>query len=127
MDYTQGISIDGMYFDIPLVSLKRKADVLDKYAERTEDGDLHRKVLGVYYNYDLSIGIVDDSALYDRLFNKLTEPVEFHDITLPTSNGTYTFRGYISSVSDEYKQILGNKATFQGLTCRLTAKTPTRR
>ncbi len=32
MEYTQGIRIDGIYFDVPLVSIKRTADFLDKYA-----------------------------------------------------------------------------------------------
>ena len=37
MLYTQGIYIDGMYFDVPLVSVKREAKVLDKFAEREEE------------------------------------------------------------------------------------------
>lgn len=127
MDYTQGIQIDGILFDIPLVSIKRTADVLDKYANRTEDGDLKREIIGVYFNYQMSVGIVENQALYDALWDKLTEPTEFHEITLPTSNGTYTFTGYISSVSDEYRKITDSGATFQGLTCKFTSKKPTRR
>ena len=50
MKFTQGIIVDGTYFDLPMVSLKRSADFLDKYAERTEDGVLHRELIGVYYN-----------------------------------------------------------------------------
>lgn len=127
MDYTQGIKIDGIFFDIPLVSIKRTADVLDKYANRTEDGDLKREIIGVYFNYQMSVGIVENQALYDALWDKLTEPTEFHEITLPTSDGTYTFTGYISSVSDEYRKITDSGATFQGLTCKFTSKKPTRR
>ena len=40
--FTQGIKIDGEFFDVPLVSIKRTGDFLDKYANRTEDGVLHR-------------------------------------------------------------------------------------
>ena len=32
-------SIDGVSFDIPVVSVKRESSVLDKYATRTEHGD----------------------------------------------------------------------------------------
>lgn len=127
MDFTQGIRIDGIYFDIPLVSLKRNADVLDKYAKRTEDGDLKRKVIGVYYNYQLTVGVVNDIDTYKSLWNKLTEPVEFHTIELPDASGTYSFVGYVSSVSDEYRKITTSGATFQGLTCKFTAKSPSRR
>lgn len=127
MTYTQGISIDGIHFDIPMISLKRTADVLDKYANRTEDGDLKREVIGVYYNYQLSVGVVENQSVYDALWDKLTEPTEFHEITLPTSEGTYTFTGYVSSVSDEYRKITPTGATFQGLTCKFTSKKPSRR
>lgn len=128
MRFKRGISIDGIYFDIPMVSLKRTADVLDKYAERTEDGELHREIIGVYYNYTLNAGssnaFGDDD--YERLWDKLTEPVPFHEISLPVKNGSYTFTGYISSVSDEYMKIEEDDADFKGLTCRFIAKRPAR-
>ena len=127
MDFTQGIKIDNTYFDIPMVSLKRTADVLDKYANRTEDGDLKREIIGVYYNFQLTVGVVNDSALYQSLWNKLTEPTEFHTVELPDISGVYRFTAYISSVSDEYMKINNNSATFQGLTAKFTAKSPARR
>lgn len=127
MTFTQGIKIDNIYFDIPMVSLKRTADVLDKYANRTEDGDLKREIIGVYYNFQLTVGTIDDVDLYQSLWNKLTEPTEFHTIELPVGRGTYSFVGYISSVSDEYMKIKNNSALFQGLTAKFTAKSPSRR
>ena len=121
--------VDGIFFDIPMVSLKRTADFLDKYAERTEDGELQRELIGVYYNYTLTAGTSTDfgETDYETFWNKMTEPVEFHDISIPTQSGYYTFRGYISSVSDEYKKILENEAEFTGFTCKLTAKGPARK
>lgn len=124
--YTQGISIDGIYFDVPLVSIKRKADFLDKYAERTEDGDLKRELIGVYYNYQITFGVINDDVTYDALYNKLTEPVEYHDFVVPTTGGVYRFRGYISNVSDEVYQITGDTAKFRGLQCKYTSKKPSR-
>lgn len=128
MKFEKGIKVDGVHFDIPMVSLKRNADFLDKYAERTEDGELHRELIGVYYNYILTVGTSTDfgDTDYDAFWDKMTEPVEFHDISIPTQAGYYTFRGYISSVSDEYKKILDNEAEFTGFTCRFTAKSPAR-
>lgn len=126
-EYTQGIYIDGAYFDVPLVSVKRNANFLDKYAEREEEtGDLLRELIGVYLNYTLSFGTIDDDNLYERLFNKLTEPVEFHDFTLPSTKGSYSFRGYISSVSDEMEKIMDDTVKFKGLTCKYTVKAPWR-
>lgn len=129
MKFEKGIKVDGIFFDIPMVSLKRTADFLDKYAERTEAGEMQRELVGVYYNYTLTAGTSTDfgDTDYGAFWDKMTEPVEFHDISLPTQGGYYTFRGYISSVSDEYKKILDNKAEFTGFTCKLTAKSPARR
>lgn len=124
--YTQGITIDGTCYDIPLISIKRTADFLDKYAERTEDGDMQRELVGVYYNYQLSIGVVDDDRLYMSLWDKLTEPTEFHDFIVPTTSGKYSFRGYISSVSDEIEKVYSDSARFKGLSCKFTAKAPAR-
>lgn len=128
MKFEKGLIVDGTYFDIPMVSLKRSADFLDKYAERTEDGVLHRELIGVYYNFNLTVGTSSEfgDTDYDAFWEKMTEPVEFHEISIPTKNGYYTFTGYISSVSDEYKKILNNKAVFTGFTCNLTAQSPAR-
>lgn len=126
-DYTQGIIIDGTLYDVPLVSVKRSFDVLDKYAERNEEnGDLLREVLGVYANYDLAFGVIDDDDTYQGLIDKLTEPVAFHDFILPSTKGDFTFRGYISKVADEIMKIHSDTVTFQGLTCKFTMKKPFR-
>lgn len=128
MEFQRGIKVDGTFFDIPMVSLKRNANFLDKYAERVESGDLERELIGVYYNYTLTVGTSSDfgDTDYDEFWDKMTEPVEFHDISIPTGNGYYTFKGYISSVSDEYEKILKDKAVFKGFTCKFTAKSPAR-
>lgn len=125
--YTQGIYIDGMYFDVPLVSVKREAKVLDKYAEREEEsGDLLRELIGVYLNFTMNFGTIDDDDLYERLFDKLTEPVAFHDVTLPSTKKSYTFKCYVSSVSDEMEKIMDDTVKFKGLTCKYIAKAPWR-
>lgn len=127
MLYTQGIYIDGMYFDVPLVSVKREAKVLDKFAEREEEsGDMLRELLGIYLNYTMNFGTIDDDDLYERLFDKLTEPVAFHDVTLPSTKKSYTFKCYVSSVSDEMEKIMDDTVKFKGLTCKYIAKAPWR-
>lgn len=126
-EYTQGIYIDGAFFDVPLVSVKREAKVLDKYAEREEEtGDLKRELLGVYLNFTMNFGTIDDDDLYERLFDKLTEPVDFHDVTLPSTKKSYTFKCYVSSVSDEMEKIMDDTVKFKGLTCKYIAKAPWR-
>ena len=89
MKFHKGIKIDGVFFDIPMVSLKRNADFLHKYAERNEEGELLAEMIGVYYNYTLTAGTSSDfgDTDYDAFWDKMTEPVEFHDISIPTKQG----------------------------------------
>ena len=46
--YTQGLIIDGTTYQVPLVSIKRTLDFLEKFAERTEDGDIQIETIGLY-------------------------------------------------------------------------------
>ena len=126
-EYTQGIYIDGNLYNVPLVSIKRTFDVLDKYAERNEEnGDLLREILGVYANYQLNFGIIEDDDLYERLIDKLTEPEEFHEFEIPDTKKPFSLRGYISQVSDEVMKSYGDTVKYQNLTCKFTMKKPFR-
>ncbi len=121
------VIIDGQTYHIPVVSLKRKAEFLDKYASRTEDGVLHRELIGVYYNYQLQLGSTLDTAEYARLWRKLTEPTEFHTVTVPDESVDYTFTAYFSNVSDEVRRIVNGKNYWQNLTVNFTAREPARK
>ena len=77
--------------------IKRNADFLDKYAERTDDGDLQRELIGVYFNYkniNFEKQTDENYSEYERLYNKLTEAEEFHNIEIA---GT-SFKAYFSNL-----------------------------
>jgi hypothetical protein len=120
------ITIDGIAYDIPILGIKRKAEVLDKYAERSEDGVLHREILGVYFNYSLEIGTTTNTAEYARLWSKLTEPEEFHTVTVPDESGNFTFTAYFAGVSDTLRKTAGEKNYWKGLTVNFIARSPAR-
>jgi hypothetical protein len=117
--------IDTVIYQVPILQLKRKANILDKYAYRSEDGVLHREVIGTFYNYSLKIGIVNDTALYNRLFDVLSAPVVSHSVELPHDH--ISFKGYFSSVEDEVLRLTDDGAVYKELTCNLTAMVPRRR
>lgn len=121
------VYIDSTRYDVPVSDIKRTADVLDKYATRTENGSLKRKIIGVYFNYEITFGDVLDNAEYNALFDKLTEPTEFHEITVPASDGDFTFTAYISKVSDSMIAQYNGKNYFGELKASFTAKEPARR
>ena len=121
------VYIDGNRYDVPVKELKRTADVLDKYATRTENGKLKRKLIGVYFNYDITFGDTLDTDVYHALFDKLTEPVEFHEITVPASDGDFVFTAYITKVSDNLVAQYNGKNHFGSLKASFTAQAPARR
>ena len=118
--------IDGIGYKIDVLSVKRTADFLDKHAERTENGDLERELIGVYFNYKLQLGPGIDRTEYARLWDKLTEPVEFHEVTVPDEDGDYTFTAYFSNVADELLRKVAEKNYWKNLTVNFIAKKPAR-
>lgn len=120
------IIIDGERYDVDVISVKRKADFLDKYAERTEDGDLKRELIGVYFNYELKFGPGADTKEYGRLWDKLTEPIEYHQVTVPDCDGDYTFTAYFASIADELLLKKAAQNFWRNLTAHFKAKAPAR-
>lgn len=118
------VIIDSITYNIPVISITRKAEFLDKSAERTEDGILHRQLIGVYFNYQLQFGSTTDTTEYAALWAKLTEATGFHTVTVPDESGNYTFTAYFSNVADKVRKIQGSKNYFNGLTVNFIAQSP---
>jgi hypothetical protein len=97
--------------------------VLDKSAERTADGKLHRQILGVYYNYKIEFAYGADPSVYNALYTKLTEKKEFHTVVIP---GGYTYSAYIASVEDEMARVDDNTGVvyYRGLSASFIAEDP---
>lgn len=119
------IQIDGQEYKVPLLSpMDRKGDILDLTANRTEDGVLHREVIGTYYNYTLNFLTPSDRAEYERLWWKLTEPVASHMIQLPYQ--PEPFEGYFGSCKDNVVLITEDGQKAKGLSCNLVCTRPSR-
>lgn len=126
MSVSKYLQIDGTEFPVRIIEpLQRKGDILDLTANRTEDGVLHREVIGTFYNYTLSIIAPNDPALYEALWWKLTEPIASHMVQLPYQ--PEPFEGYFSSCKDNVRLIKPD-GTFigMGISCNLTATRPSR-
>lgn len=121
------IIIDDTEFDIPIKRLICKGEVLDKYAERTNDGKLHREIIGVYFNYQLEFArSATNTTVYSALWQKLTEPEEFHTVTLPDEDGNFTFEAYISNVGHELVKDKETQKYWKNLTANFIAREPAR-
>ena len=129
MKFTRGIIVDGIKYNLPLVSVKRNFDFLYKDgAGRTEDGFFHGELIGVYCNFNLTVGTSSafEDNDYEQFIDKMSEPTEQHEFSLPMKNGYYNFTGYLGSVSDEYELILEEDVTYKGFTCNMVADRPAR-
>ena len=124
MATSKWLQIDGVEYKVPIVNLKRKGDILDLTANRTEDGVLHREVIGTFYNYTLTIGIVNNQELYDTLWWVLTAPVASHQVQLP--NQPEAFEGYFGSCQDDIVLITDEGQKAKGLSFNLVATRPSR-
>lgn len=119
------LEIDGIKYNLPVkTDVTRNFDLLDKYAKRTDNGYLKRKLIGVYKNYQMNFAeqTVQNYDEYNRLVDKLTEPVDFHTVKI----GNYTFRCYISSVGDTLYKYKDGKEYYKNLTAKFTAEGPWR-
>lgn len=120
------IVIDGIIFNIGVYAeIKEAADFLDKYANRTDDGDLKRELIGVYFNFsDIKFEPQTDRNYdeFERLWNKLTEPEEFHTIKI----ANFEFKAYFSNVSRVIYGFSNGRAYRKNMTVNFTAKRPAR-
>lgn len=120
------ITIDGNQYDVDIVEMKRSAESLYKYAERTVDGVLHSELIGVYFNYQLIFAKNRNPVAYAALWAKLTEPTEFHTVILPDEDGTHTFSAYFSNIKDTFYKVKGTDRYINGLSVNIIAQKPAR-
>lgn len=120
------IVIDGTTFNVPVTEIGLSADFLDKMAERDNAGLLHRELLGVYFNQSLKFGLGNEDGALGLLFEKLTEPVEFHTVTVKTPMGAFTFKAYCSNIKVNMIKDKITDTWWSGLTVNFTAQKPTR-
>lgn len=120
------IIIDGLTYNVPVVSIDRKADFLDKQAGRTENGALQREMIGTYINYQVVFGSTFEVTEYAALWNKITEPIEFHTVTIPDGAGQHTFEAYFANVSDKMRRYKAEQAFYKELTVSIISRYPTK-
>ncbi len=119
------IKIDGDTFDVDITSIDMTADALQKYAERTADGVLHLELIGIFYNFDITFASgYSNPTEYARLWRKLVEPVEFHEVTLWDEAGEYTQVGYFAQTKHSISKIKNGVPYWKSLSTSFIAKSP---
>ena len=113
-------SIDGVYYDviIPQNGIKRSFQVLDDdTAGRVLSGAMQRSIIGTYYNYTIELDTSRmDKDDYDAMYDVLSAPVDYHELVVPFGQTTLMFDAYITSGTDNLKQISPTGNVWEGLT-----------
>ncbi len=122
------ITIDSTTYNVNVISIVRSGDFLDRYADRTQDGVLQRELIGVYFNFKLKFAQPDATNISDylALWDKLTEAVEFHTVTVPNGSGFETFVAYFANVADEIEITKASVHYWKNLTANFIAQSPAR-
>lgn len=122
------ITIDGTTYSVPIIGLDENCDFLDKYAERTQDGVLHRELIGCYFNQKLVFGTpvtAAERAEFQSLWEALTEAEEFHTVTVPDEDGVdFTFTAYFSNIKRSLRKWDASKTAWKTMTANFTAQSP---
>lgn len=118
------VIVDGTTYNISVKSLKRKARFDYKYQELTADGTMRAELRGVYLDYELVFNAYTDYAEYSSLWAKLIQATEFHEITVPSDTGTYTFDAMLSGIGDEILMEKSSQNYFHNLTVNFKAQSP---
>jgi len=118
------LTIDGITYAVNIIEFAETSEFVDKYAERTENWDLQRELAGIFFNYELTLGEIQDQAVMQSLWTKIHEFTEFHTVTLPHDTGTQTFVAYVTGCSRNLKKRKSSTNKWGGTTIKFVAKAP---
>ena len=121
-------TLDGVEYNVFVEKLTRSFNVLDgNNSGRTTDGNMHRDIVGTYYNYklDLSMNNVNTKE-YARFYEAISSPIPSHTLTFPYNDETLTFKAYVTKGDDNLRVINGVNV-WSGLSIQFVAMEPQRR
>ncbi len=121
------ITIDGTIFNVGIVKITRKASISKENLGTTLDERKHYDVRGTYYDYDVLFNTkAMNISEYDRLYEVITAPVEFHTVTLPYGQSTITFIAHTKASSDSIVFSYTGKRKWGGFTVTFESLEPQR-
>ena len=124
--------IDGMNFRLWVIELKRDFQILDtENSGRTQSYEMHRDIVGTFYNYTLKIDAEKSNrADYDTFYDIVSAPVKSHQIVFPYGQTTLEMEVYVTSGEDGLHIVKtedGQVNEWSGLSLKFTAMKPKRR
>ena len=123
-------TLDGVSYNVfvPEDGIKRSGQVLDgDNAKRSQNGHMIRDIIGTYYNYTIDLDTSQtDVEEYDKLYEVLTAPVDYHTLKVPYGQETLTFKAYVTGAEDTLRSMAGGVNLWHGLSINFIAMKPQR-
>lgn len=128
-----GLTVDGTNYHVRVVfkSLKRSFSITEgPNSGKAINARAIRDVLGTQYTYSmnvepLSTGLSDQEE-YDRFYQVITAPVDYHTVEMPYGQTTIVFDAQIISGEDEYLGKRNGHDWWGGLTVSFVPMQPQR-
>ena len=126
------ITVDGKEYNVEVTDLGLDVEFMYKYAERTERFDLQYELGAVYFNQNITFGMVSsDNTDFGELFKLLSTRSAIdsgtgHNVEIWTPMGKMTFLMYPNKLTLNLKKLeMGTKRTWwQGFTVKFIAVKP---
>ena len=95
---TQVFMVDGIAYNVDVLSLTRKFSVMDTdKSGRTQDGQMYRDVVGTFYNYTITVGVRgNDVQALEAFWEAISSPKASHVCVFPYGQKTLTQRMYVT-------------------------------
>lgn len=109
-------------------TLKRSFDLMEGSNSGTAiTGRSIRDIIGTAYTYSMTV-LADPNypTDYDSFYYKISEPVDYHTITLPFGQSTLTFEAKIISGNDVYKGFYGDYKRWDQMEIKFQPMQPQR-
>ena len=122
-------TMDGIDYNIDVLKLTRNFEVADSdETGRTADWNMHRDVVGTFYNYTIEVAVKNfDYDSYDAFYQAISAPVVSHNMVFPYGGTTISFKAYATKGKDTLKRLYQGKGLWDGLSVNFIAMSPQRR
>lgn len=122
--------IDGRSYNVivPVGGIQRSFEVYSSRQDQTINGKRVYNTVGTYYGYTITIDTSNTTEdEYDRLFDVISSPEEWHDFEMPYGQDVLTFRGHVESGGDTMYTKRGGVTGWGDLQFVVIATRPQRR
>lgn len=119
--------LDGTDYNVFVTKLERSFEVADSDSSgRTKDWNMHRDVVGTFYNYTIEVEARNnDQKAYNDFYQAISSPEESHDVIFPYNGETLSFKAYCTKGKDNLK-IRNGQNLWSGLSINFIAMAPQR-